>query len=163
MRASSFHLLYFYKRKCNIFPTTHRAYRLYFARLLRSSRRAPLVVVTGFIASTTAGQISLWAAMAPITLLRFWAAALNALTIEICTHVDGVLSADPKHVPAAFTLPRIWHAGGTEASTFRRQGASFRCHCSGSFRTIPILNDKIFRPHQPGTLIAPAATTAARR
>ena len=39
-----------------IFPRTNRAVRRYFARLLGTSRRAPIAVVTGFIASTTDGQ-----------------------------------------------------------------------------------------------------------
>ena len=137
-----------------IFPTTKRAIRRYFARLLRSSRRAPVVVVTGFIASTTAGQTTTLGRDGSDYTAAILGAALNASRIEIWTDVDGVLSADPKHVPAAFTLPRISYEEAMELSHFGAKVLHSGAIAPAVSRRIPILIKNTFRPHQPGTLIA---------
>jgi bifunctional aspartokinase / homoserine dehydrogenase 1 len=45
-------------------------------------------------------------------------AALNAEDIEIWTDVDGMMTADPRKVPNAFTIPNITYAEAMELSHF---------------------------------------------
>ena len=116
-----------------IFSRTNRAVRRYFERLLGTSRRAPIAVVTGFIASTTDGQTTTLGRDGSDYTAAILGAALNASAVEIWTDVDGVLSADPNHVPGAFTLPRI---------SYRRQW-SFRILAPKCFTQAPSLRQSL--------------------
>jgi aspartokinase/homoserine dehydrogenase 1 len=136
------------------FPTTNRAIRRYFARFLRSSRRAPISVVTGFIASTTDGQTTTLGRDGSDYTAAILGAALNASAIEIWTDVDGVLSADPNHVPAAFTLPRISYEEAMELSYFGAKVLHSGAIAPAVARGIPILIKNTFQSSEPGTLIA---------
>src|SRR5262245_12187981 len=137
-----------------IFPRTNRAIRRYFAGLLRTSRRAPIAVVTGFIASTTDGQTTTLGRDGSDYTAAILGAALNASTIEIWTDVDGVLSADPNHVPTAFTLPRISYEEAMELSYFGAKVLHSGAIAPAVARGIPILIKNTFHPTEPGTLIA---------
>src|SRR5919106_1628623 len=136
------------------FSTTNRAIRRYFARFLRSSRHAPIFVVTGFIASTTDGQTTTLGRDGSDYTAAIVGAALNASVIEIWTDVDGVLSADPNHVPAAFTLPRISYEEAMELSYFGAKVLHSGAIAPAVARRIPILIKNTFRPNEPGTLIS---------
>jgi aspartokinase/homoserine dehydrogenase 1 len=137
-----------------IFPKTNRAVRRYFARLLRTSRRAPIAVVTGFIAATIDGQTTTLGRDGSDYTAAIFGAALNASTIEIWTDVDGVLSADPNHVPAAFTLPRVSYEEAMELSYFGAKVLHSGAIAPAVARGIPILIKNTFHPTEPGTLIA---------
>ena len=137
-----------------IFPRTNRAVRRYFARLLRTSRRAPIAVVTGFIASTTDGQTTTLGRDGSDYTAAILGAALNASAVEIWTDVDGVLSADPNHVPGAFTLPRISYEEAMELSYFGAKVLHSGSIAPAVARGIPILIKNTFRPDELGTFIA---------
>jgi hypothetical protein len=96
------------------FGETNRLIRRYFTKLLQARRRPPVAVVTGFIASTNDGQTTTLGRDGSDYTAAILGAALGASAIEIWTDVDGVLSADPRKVPAAFVLPPggagMWHA-----------------------------------------------------
>jgi aspartokinase/homoserine dehydrogenase 1 len=136
------------------FTTTNRAIRRYFARLRRQSRYLPISVVTGFIASTTDGQTTTLGRDGSDYTAAILGAALNASAIEIWTDVDGVLSADPNHVPAAFTLPRISYEEAMELSYFGAKVIHSGAIAPAVARGIPILIKNTFHPGEPGTLIA---------
>ena len=136
------------------FPRTNRAIRRYFARLLRRSRRAPIAVVTGFIASTTDGQTTTLGRDGSDYTAAILGAALNASAVEIWTDVDGVLSADPNHVPKAFTLPRISYEEAMELSYFGAKVLHSGSIAPAVARGIPILIKNTFRPDEPGKFIA---------
>jgi bifunctional aspartokinase / homoserine dehydrogenase 1 len=78
----------------------------------------PLPIVTGFIASTQTGET--------ITLGRggsdYTAAILGAVLgvdeVEIWTDVDGILTADPRKVPDAFSLDSLGYEEAMELSHF---------------------------------------------
>ena len=136
------------------FPTTNRAVRRYFARLLRASGRAPIAVVTGFIGSTSDGQTTTLGRDGSDYTAAILAAALNASAVEIWTDVDGVLSADPKHVPAAFTLSRVSYEEAMELSYFGAKVLHSGAIAPAVARGIPILIKNTFRPNEAGTFIS---------
>ncbi|HEY7001736.1 MAG TPA: bifunctional aspartate kinase/homoserine dehydrogenase I [Candidatus Udaeobacter sp.] len=137
-----------------IFSATNRAIRRYFSRLRRSSRRAPIALVTGFIASTTDGQTTTLGRDGSDYTAAILGAALSASAVEIWTDVDGVLSADPNQVLATFTLPRISYEEAMELSYFGAKVLHSGAIAPAVARGIPILIKNTFRPNEPGTLIA---------
>ncbi|NNE71757.1 MAG: aspartate kinase, partial [Rhodothermales bacterium] len=77
-----------------------------------------VAVVTGFIASTDSGvQTTLGRSGSDYT-ATILGGALKAEKVIIWTDVDGVLSADPRLVPAAFTLPALSYREAGEMAYF---------------------------------------------
>jgi bifunctional aspartokinase / homoserine dehydrogenase 1 len=86
------------------FRATNRRTRAYFSRLFRRSKQV-VPIVTGFIGATADGQTTTIGRNGSDYSAAIVGAAVGASAIEIWTDVDGVLSADPHVVPAAFVLP----------------------------------------------------------
>jgi aspartokinase/homoserine dehydrogenase 1 len=81
-------------------------------------KKAPLLVVTGFIASTMDGQtVTLGRGGSDLTAAIF-GAALKADEVEIWTDVDGIHTADPRIVKNAFRIDEIQYAEAMEISHF---------------------------------------------
>ena len=137
-----------------MFPQTNRAIRRYFAKLLRLHRRAPIAVVTGFVAATSDGQTTTLGRNGSDYSAAILGGALNASAIEIWTDVDGVLSADPRDVPSAFVLPDISYEEAMELSYFGAQVLHSATIAPAVARGIPILIKNTFRPDKPGTIIS---------
>lgn len=77
-----------------------------------------VAVVTGFIASTESGvQTTLGRSGSDYT-ATILGGALAAEKVVIWTDVDGVLSADPRLVPGAFTLPALSYREAGEMAYF---------------------------------------------
>ena len=74
--------------------------------------------------------------------------------IEIWTDVDGVLSADPRIVPAAFVLPQMTYEEAMELSYFGAKVLHSSTIAPAVARRIPILIKNTFNPGAPGTLIS---------
>ena len=82
------------------------------------SERNKIQVVTGFIASTEKNEtITLGRGGSDYTASIF-GAALEAEEIEIWTDVDGILTADPRKVADAFSLPAVTYEEAMELSHF---------------------------------------------
>jgi aspartokinase/homoserine dehydrogenase 1 len=115
---------------------------------------SPLPVVTGFIASTPAGDT--------ITLGRggsdYSAAILGAVLgveeVEIWTDVDGILTADPRKVPDAFSLQSIGYEEAMELSHFGAKVIYPPTIQPALERGIPIRILNTFNPSFAGTTIA---------
>jgi len=101
-----------------MFRKTNRATRAYFVRLLRRPSGRVIPVVTGFIGSTEDGRTTTIGRNGSDYSAAILGAALGASAIEIWTDVDGVLSADPRLVPAAFALRHISYEEAMELSYF---------------------------------------------
>lgn len=136
------------------FAETNRAVRRYFAKLFRTRRRAPIAVVTGFIASTTDGQTTTLGRNGSDYSAAILGAALKASAVEIWTDVDGVLSADPRDVPSAFVLARVSYEEAMELSYFGAKVLHSATIAPAVARGIPILIKNTFRSDEPGTLIS---------
>ena len=135
------------------FPATNRRTRAYFSRLFRRSKQA-VPIVTGFIGATTDGQTTTIGRNGSDYTAAIIGAAVGASLIEIWTDVDGVLSADPRVVPAAFVLPQMTYEEAMELSYFGAKVLHSSTIAPAVARRIPILIKNTFNPDAPGTLIS---------
>ena len=136
-----------------MFPQTNHAIRRYFAKILRL-HRAPIAVVTGFVAATPDGQTTTLGRNGSDYSAAILGGTLNASAIEIWTDVDGVLSADPRDVPSAFVLPDVSYEEAMEFSYFGAKVLHSATIAPAVARGIPILIKNTFRPDKPGTIIS---------
>jgi aspartokinase/homoserine dehydrogenase 1 len=137
-----------------IFSKTNRAARRHFAPLVRSRRGRVIPIVTGFVGSTTDGRTTTIGRNGSDYTAAIIGAALGASVIEIWTDVDGVLSADPKAVPAAFVLPQISYEEAMELSYFGAKVLHSAAIAPAVAKSIPLLIKNTFNPAAPGTLIS---------
>jgi aspartokinase/homoserine dehydrogenase 1 len=94
------------------FEITNKQILEYFAKT------TALQCVTGFIASTGEGITTTLGRGGSDYTASIIAAALDASVIEIWTDVDGMMTADPRKVANAFTIPSISYAEAMELSHF---------------------------------------------
>ena len=137
-----------------LFRETNRATRRTFAPLLRAGGRRVIPVVTGFIGSTTDGRTTTIGRNGSDYTAAIVGAAVGASVIEIWTDVDGVLSADPRHVPSAFVLPQITYEEAMELSYFGAKVLHSAAIAPAVAKSIPLLIKNTFNPAAPGTWIS---------
>ncbi len=114
---------------------------------------ADVLIVTGYIASTADG--------APTTLGRngsdfsaaIVAALLDADALHIWTDVDGVMTADPRHVPDAQRLDALSYHEAMELAYFGAKVIHPSTLAPAFERRIPIYIRNTFDSEQPGTRI----------
>ncbi len=114
------------------------------------------VVVAGFQGVTEHGAITTLGRGGSDTTASALGAALGADKIEIYTHVDGVMTADPEVVPSAHTLPVVTYE---EVCNMAHQGAKVlhpRAAEIAMLHQIPLWVKTSFERAR-GTLIAPLA------
>ncbi len=116
-----------------------------------------LQVVTGFIAATPTGETTTLGRSGSDYTATLLGAALDASEVEIWTDVDGVMSADPRMVPEAFSLERLGYDELMELSHWGARvmhpGAVHPARSAG----IPIRIRNTFDPGFPGTLVTERA------
>ena len=123
------------------------------ARLLPLLEAGTVPVVTGFIGATKGGI--------PTTLGRggsdysgaIVGACLDSKEIWIWTDVNGVLTADPRLVPDARTLPELSYIEAAELSYFGAKVLHPKTMLPAIERQIPVRIKNTFEPEHPGTLI----------
>ena len=143
-----------------IFRKTNRRTNAYFTELFRRSPRS-IPIVTGFIGATEDGQTTTIGRNGSDYSAAIIGAAVGASVIEIWTDVDGVLSADPRVVPAAFVLPQMTYEEAMELSYFGAKVLHSATIAPAVAKRIPILIKNTFNPEAPGTLISRKAADAA--
>lgn len=119
-----------------------------------------VAVTQGFIGATARGV--------PTTLGRggsdftaaLLGAALGAAKVEIWTDVDGLMTADPRVVPAARTLAAASYEEAAELATFGARVLHPATAMPLVRAGIPIVVLNSTRPERPGTVIEPAAELA---
>ncbi len=136
------------------FQRTNPAVRAAFGRIARRSRKRVLPVVTGFIGATEDGQTTTIGRNGSDYSASIIGAAVHASVIEIWTDVDGVLSADPRVVPAAFVLPQMTYEEAMELSYFGAKVLHSSTIAPAVARRIPIVIKNTFNPSASGTLIS---------
>ena len=124
-----------------------------------------LQVVTGFLGATDEGETTTLGRGGSDYTASLLGGALEAELIEIWTDVDGVMSADPRLVPDAFSLPELGYEELMELSHF---GAKVvyppTIHPARAGR-IPLVIRSTFHPERSGTRVAnntPAGDSAVR-
>ena len=113
------------------------------------------VVMTGFIASDQDNK--------PTTLLRdgsdfsasIIANIVNAHQLTIWTDVNGVLSADPRRVPRAISVPALSYAEAMELAYFGAKVLHPQTMAPVVSKKIPIYIRNTFEPTHVGTCIGP--------
>ena len=138
---------------------TNRAAREYFAAMWRDAPSI-VAVVTGFIGRCEDGRTTTIGRNGSDYTAAIVGAALNATAIEIWTDVDGVLSADPRTVPATLVMPRITYDAALEMSHAGARVLHPATIGPAVAQSIPIVVKNTFNPAAPGTVISAAAGTA---
>ena len=93
-------------------PETYRR----IAEALQNSQ-ADLFVAPGFICSDSAGKVCTLGRGGSDYSAALYAAAVNAESLQIWTDVPGIMSANPKQVPAAHTLPNMSYASALDMAS----------------------------------------------
>lgn len=123
----------------------------------------PLQVVTGFIAATAAGEATTLGRGGSDYTASLLGAMLGADRVEIWTDVDGIMSADPRIVPEAFSLESLSFDELLELSHFGAKVVHPSSVHPARERGVPLLIRNTLRPAFPGTWVgAPGALPATR-
>lgn len=119
------------------------------------SQTNDIQVITGFIASAAKGGLTttLGRGGSDYTAALI-GAGLDAEAIEIWTDVDGVLTADPRKVKKAFTIPSLTYAEAMEMSHFGAKVIYPPTIQPALDKHIPLLIKNTFNPGFPGTIVS---------
>jgi aspartokinase/homoserine dehydrogenase 1 len=141
-------------RADDTYGAAHVKYDITYHSIKAYFRKHPgLHVVPGFIASTTDNDtVTLGRGGSDFTASIF-GAALSAEEIEIWTDVDGVMTADPRKVEKAFSLPRMTYAEAMEMSHFGAKVIHPPTMQPALDHNIPLRIKNTFNPRFAGTLI----------
>ena len=111
-------------------------------------------VVTGFIASAKGGLTTTLGRGGSDYTASLLAAGLGATAIEIWTDVNGVLTADPRRVKKAFTIPTMTYAEAMEMSHFGAKVIYPPTLMPALQRRIPLYIKNTFAPEFSGTKVS---------
>jgi len=114
---------------------------------------APFLIITGFVCSTPSGR--------PTTLKRsgsdysatIFAKVLGASSVTMWKNVDGVYTADPRRVPAAFPIKSMTFDEAMELAYFGGQVLHPSAMIPCIEKRIPVLVRNVFNPSHPGTRV----------
>lgn len=111
-------------------------------------------VITGFIATSESGETTTLGRSGSDYTAAIFAGALNASALEIWTDVDGIMTADPRLVKKAFTVPQISYEEAMELSHFGAKVIFPATMQPAMAHRIPIWVKNTFNPSATGTLIS---------
>src|SRR5208283_1209717 len=112
-------------------------------------------VVTGFMGATSKGQLTTLGRGGSDYSATILGAALDADEVIIWTDVDGVLTADPRLVPEARTIPEISYREAAELAYFGAKVLHPKTLRPVVQAGIPVWIRNSFSPEKPGTKITP--------
>jgi aspartokinase/homoserine dehydrogenase 1 len=130
------------------FEETNRLVRAHY-----STHAGVVQSVTGFIGSTADGITTTLGRGGSDYTAAILGAALDAEVIEIWTDVDGVLTADPRRVKKAFTLPTMTYREAMEMSHFGAKVIYPPTILPALAKGIPLVIKNTFNPTFSGTYI----------
>jgi aspartokinase/homoserine dehydrogenase 1 len=136
------------------FDKTNHAIKAYFKKIFGQSSKRLIPVVTGFIGSTDDGLTTTIGRNGSDYSAAIFGAALDVSLIEIWTDVDGILSADPRSVPAAFVVPQMSYEEAMELSYFGAKVLHASTIAPAVAKHIPIDIKNTLNPSAPGTHIS---------
>ena len=116
-------------------------------------------IVTGFIGATAEGQLTTLGRGGSDYSATILGAALDADEVIIWTDVDGVLTADPRLVPEARTIPVISYREAAELAYFGARVLHPKTLNPVIQAAIPVWIRNSFTPEKPGTKITPEGHT----
>ncbi len=127
------------------------------------AERHPVTIVGGFIATdlNTGVTTNLGRGGSDYT-AAIIAAALKAEALEIWTDVDGFLTADPRLIPTAYTIPQLSYGEATELCNFGAKVVYPPTIFPVCAENIPIYVKNTFNPSAPGSVIRRDADMSSR-
>ena len=117
------------------------------------STEKALPIVTGFIAATESGETTTLGRGGSDYTAAIFGAALDAAAIEIWTDVDGVISADPRIVPTAFSMDALRYDELMELSHFGAKVVYPPTVHPARAKNIPLVIKNTLNPRFAGTWI----------
>ncbi|MGV8877624.1 MAG: bifunctional aspartate kinase/homoserine dehydrogenase I [Sphingobacteriaceae bacterium] len=112
-----------------------------------------LLIVTGFIASNTDGRITTLGRGGSDYTAAIFGSALNCQEIQIWTDVNGMMTADPRMVKKAFSLPELSYTEAMELSYFGAKVIYPPTMIPAFLKKIPIVIRNTFDVDFTGTVI----------
>ncbi len=125
------------------------------ARLLPLVGQSIVPVVTGFIGATVDGILTTLGRGGSDYSATILGAALGADEVIIWTDVDGVMTADPRLVPEARTIPEISYREASELAYFGAKVLHPKTLRAVQEAGIPVWIRNSFAPSHTGTKITP--------
>jgi aspartokinase/homoserine dehydrogenase 1 len=122
--------------------------------LMKLIDKGVVPVVTGFIGATlegTTATLGRGGSDYSATILGY---CLDADEVWIWTDVDGAMTADPRIIPEAQTIPALSYNEAAELSYFGAKVLHPLTMVPASLKNIPIKVKNTFRPHVEGTTIS---------
>ena len=130
------------------------------------SRLQPLLnggvvpVITGFIGATKDGISTTLGRGGSDYSAAILGAALHADEVQIWTDVNGIMTADPRVVPTARTIPEISYIEAAELAFYGAKVLHPKTILPAVERDIPILVLNTFEPDHSGTLVVKSRSPA---
>lgn len=115
-------------------------------------------IVTGFISSDKNDNITTLGRGGSDYTAAIIGAAIDASIIEIWTDVNGVLTADPRRVEQAYTIPNLTYKEAMELSHFGAKVIYPPTIIPALVKNIPLAIKNTFNPENEGSLITQKAT-----
>ncbi len=122
-----------------------------------------IAVVPGFIAKNVKGEFTTLGRGGSDFTAAIFAAALEVNSLEIWTDVDGFMTADPRVITKAYTIPELTYSEAMELSHFGAKVIYPPTILPVYQKGIPIRVKNTFSPQNPGTLILQGAKTPRER
>ena len=122
------------------------------------AHKGKIGLVTGFIAANSKGETTTLGRGGSDYTASVIGAALGVQEIEIWTDVDGMMTADPRKVKSAFTIPSISYAEAMELTHFGAKVIYPPSLQPAFAATIPIRVLNTFNPSFEGTVVSKEPT-----
>ncbi len=119
-------------------------------------------VLGGFIGATLEGATTTLGRGGSDYTAALIGAALKVDEIQIWTDVTGVLTADPRVVPAAQTIDRLSYSEAAELAYFGAKVLHPKTIQPAIENSIPVRICNSHMPHERGTLVGPQSETSPR-
>jgi len=116
-------------------------------------------VAPGFISSASDGSMTTLGRGGSDYTAALFAAAVNAVQLEIWTDVDGFMTADPRVISKAYTIPVLTYSEAMELSHFGAKVIYPPTILPVYQKNIPIHIKNTLNPNGDGTLIGPSETS----
>lgn len=110
-------------------------------------------IITGFVATSESGETTTLGRSGSDYTAAIVAGALHASDLEIWTDVDGMMTADPRKVKKAFTVPEMSYEEAMELSHFGAKVIFPATMQPAMGNQIPIWIKNTFNPAFKGTVI----------
>jgi aspartokinase/homoserine dehydrogenase 1 len=129
------------------FDTTNRLIQDHF------KHHPEVQIITGFVATSESGETTTLGRSGSDYTAAIFAGALHASDLEIWTDVDGMMTADPRKVKKAFTVPEMSYEEAMELSHFGAKVIFPATMQPAMVNHIPIWIKNTFNPTFKGTVI----------